>query len=654
MADLSHNAPERNVYLDLVSLPEALKRITGRFDRASAIKREVVPSQEAAGRVAAHPVYALYSSPAFHCAAMDGLAVMAERTFAAREGKPLTLRKGTDVRPVNTGQPLPEGADAVIMVEQVVRESATEVEIEKPVFPWQHVRRLGEDIVATELLFAQHHRFSPYDIGALLSAGIWEVEVLERIRIHFIPTGSEVQDFTLRPMPGTGQVIESNSQVLAAMAREWGCDATRFAPVPDDMDALSKATERSLAEKPHFLVLGAGSSAGSRDWTKATLERFGEVLVHGVAVMPGKPSLFGLSSDGGTILCGAPGYPVSSVVFYEELLLPLVRWLEHGRAASRVRTQAVLSRAMPSRPGMEERVRVAMGTVGERVVATPLARGAGLITSLTRAQGVVRVPANSEGYDKGREVEAELLVDRGELERTVVVVGSHDNILDLLANEAMLLDEPLRLASSHVGSLGGLTALRDGMTLLAGAHLFDPQRDDFNFSFLEQYCPGVDVGVVNLAIRHQGLIVAPGNPLAIGSIADLVRPEVRFVNRQRGAGTRILLDHHLSLAGISPDQVGGYGKEEFTHMAVAVNVKAGVADCGMGIKAAAKALGLDFVPLARERYDLLFDAGRHDPRVEKILSLLNRPDLHTRIRDLGGYDTDLTGRRMRPGQGLSS
>jgi putative molybdopterin biosynthesis protein len=641
---------QRNIYLKTVPVAEAVALAMEALDRDALVRAETVPSHQACGRVTAAPVYAVCSSPTFHSAAMDGYAVRAESTFTAREGRPVRLAKGSECVAVNTGHPLPEGMDGVLMIEKVVREDDGAIEIETPVFPMQHVRRIGEDIVATELLLPQNRTLTPYDVGGLLSAGIWEVPVWERLLMDFIPTGDEVLDFTLRPAPKPGQVIESNSQVFAGLAAAQGCLFTRVNPVPDNEEALTAAVLAAVDGPAHVVVVGAGSSAGAMDFSRSIIAGLGQVRVHGIDVMPGKPSILGVVK--GKLVVGAPGYPVSAVVCFEELLIPLLSWLSRKTVPARPAVEAELSRKVPSKLGTEELVRLAIGRVGEKYVATPLGRGAGMLTTLIRAQGVTRIPSDSEGTEAGVQVRAELLVPEAELDQTLVIVGSHDNIVDVLGNELMGLPRPVRISSSHVGSMGGLTALKNRSALMAGTHLFDEAGGDFNFPFFRKYLPGLDVSCVNLAIRHQGLIVAKGNPLGIGGVQDLARPDVRFINRQRGAGTRILLDYHLKQAGIDPRQVQGYDKEEFTHMAVAVNVLTGTASCGLGIYAAAKALGLDFVPLARERYDLAFLPELADWKVETVLQLIRSESFKARIEALGGYETTLTGRMMEPGMGL--
>lgn len=643
---------KRNIYLKIQTVEQALHNIHAALDAsgglAALVGQTSCPAHEACGRVLCAPVYARCSSPTNHAAAMDGYAVRARQTFAAQEDQPLTLAVGRDCYPVNTGHPLPEDCDAVIMVENTCPAGEGCIQIEAPAFPWQHVRRIGEDIVATELLFARNRRISPSDVGALLSGGIWDVPVWEQIRVRIIPTGDEIVDFTLRPDPARGQVVESNSQMLAALVREMGCCAERVPPVPDKPEALHRALCESLDAGAHITLFCAGSSAGTKDFTRATLEKEGQVLVHGINVMPGKPSLAALCR--GRLVFGTPGYPVSCLVCFEELVRPVLHWLAHTRPLAPAMLPVELMRAVPSRPGMEEMVRLAVGRVGDKAVGIPLGRGAGNITTVTRSQAVARIPAAVEGWAQGQTVEAALSVSPEALESILVVVGSHDNTLDTLADALMSTEKPFSLVSTHVGSMGGITALGRGSCHMAGMHLLEEDSGDFNFAFLDKFLPAVPVRLINLAIRHQGLIVPKGNPKGITGVRDLKEQGLRFINRQRGAGTRILFDYHLRLAAMQPADVQGYDKEENTHMAVAVNVLTGAADCGMGIYAAAKALDLDFVPLARERYDLAVPVQfMDDPRVLAVRALLADPAFTARIRALGGYDTELTGQIMQRG-----
>ena len=654
----------RSIYLSTLPIPEALGIAKSAMNR-DMLGTEILASAQASGRVTASAVTARLSSPAWHSAAMDGIAVRAQDTFAAREGRPILLRRQKDYVPVNTGNVMPEGFDAVIMIEQVFSLAgaaysknalldvsfAESVHIENAAAPWQHVRRIGEDIVATEILFPRNHTLSPYDIGALLTAGVWEIPVWETVTVHIIPTGDEMLQYTEQPIPKPGQYIESNSHMLAALAHSLGCCVTRMPTVPDTLSAVTAALERSLAGKAHVTLLCAGSSAGSKDFSRAAIESVGKVLVHGIAAMPGKPSILGAAE--GRLLVGVPGYPVSAAICCDELILPLICWLARRPVPERSVTPARFARKTASRPGVEEFIMLAAGRVGEEYSASPLNRGAGNTSTLAKAQAVASIPADSEGMNANEMVFVRLLRPQAELDRTLMCIGSHDNVVNLLADELMAHDPPFRLASSHAGSMGGIHALRNKACLLAGMHLFDPEKGDFNAPFLEKYLPDEKIVLINLAIREQGLIIPAGNPKHITGIHCLTRPGIIYINRQRGSGTRILFDHHLKIAGISPDSVAGYATEETTHMAVAINVLTGTADCGMGIRSAADALGLACVPVARERYDLAVpECFLEDERILAVLQLLRSTAFHARIQSLGGYDTSLTGQYMAAGQGL--
>jgi putative molybdopterin biosynthesis protein len=282
------------------------------------------------------------------------------------------------------------------------------------------------------------------------------------------------------------------------------------------------------------------------------------------------------------------------------------------------------------------------------MVATPLPRGAGMLTSLVRADGLLVVPAGLEGYHPGDEVEVELLRGLDEISGTIVAIGSHDLVLDLAASALRAGDPQVTLASSNVGSLGGLVALRDGLCHVAGSHLLDPVTGEYTLPYLDRVLAGREVSVIRLVHRDQGLIVAAGNPLGLKGIEDLTREGVRYVNRQRGAGTRVLLDHELRRRGISPDAVDGYAREEPTHLAVAAAVAAGRGDVGLGIMAAARAFGLDFLPVTREPYDLVVATADVDSaRLAPLWTLLRSGRFRASVEELGGYDTEEMGRRIR-------
>jgi putative molybdopterin biosynthesis protein len=376
------------------------------------------------------------------------------------------------------------------------------------------------------------------------------------------------------------------------------------------------------------------------------VEELGQLLVHGIAIRPGHPVVLGLAQ--GKPVIGLPGYPVSAVLTAELLVKPLLeRKLGLPGNTRRPEVTASITQKVLSPMGEDEFLRVKLGRVGHKMVATPVQRGAGVIMSLVRADGMVRIPRFSEGLDAGAEVSVELLRPLTEVENTIVVIGSHDLTLDLMSSHLRRRNPGLTLSSSHIGSLGGLIALRRGEAHLAGSHLLDEATGGYNISYIRRYLPDMPVMLVNLVGRVQGLILPPGNPKGIYRLEDVARQDVSFVNRQRGSGTRVLLDYQLRGLGISPEQVRGYQREEYTHLAVASAVKGGSADTGLGVLSAARAMGLDFVPLLNEQYDLVIPKVHYEIELlQPLLALLHDSDFRQEVNDLGGYDTSKMGSIM--------
>jgi len=645
---------KRNVYLEMTPLARARAMWLERFDWQRALSTESVEVADAVGRVLAEPVYARLSAPTYHGAAMDGIAVRALDTYGASDLAPVELVVGDGAVFVNTGEPIPDGKNAVIMIEHVLVLDERRVRIEAAAFPWQHVRKVGEDIVATEMLFPRHHRVSPYCTGALLAAGLTRVPVLRRPRILIIPTGAEmVQPDAVAGAIEPGQIIESSSTVLGTLAEARGAEYVRHPRVPDDVDGIAAALREGTAAYDLVLVIG-GSSAGARDFTRAAIERAGgEVMVHGITVMPGKPTL--LAAVDGKPVVGIPGYPVSAIVAFEELVAPALELAQRLPSCPRKTVLATPTRKVASKLGMEELVRVRLGKVGDNLVATPLPRGAGTITSMTQADGIIRIGADLEGVRPDEQVSVELLRPLAEIERNVVVVGSHDLCLDVIADLLRQQQTGLTLSSSHVGSLAGLMAIKQGRCHLAGSHLLDPSDGSYNTSAIATHLTGAPVRLVHLVERMQGLIVRPDNPRAIRGFEDLVRPDVTFINRQPGSGTRVLLDYELAKRGLSPSDISGYATEESTHMAVAVAVASGAADVGLGVLSAARALELDFVPVTSERYDLIVpEVFFASSAVQRLLEVIRSAEFARRATELGGYDTSLAGQCAPARDGAST
>jgi len=636
---------KRQVYLAMKSLEEAKDLFFSRFGSELRTGVEKVPAEEALGRITAEPVFAKRSAPSYHSAAMDGIAVKAEQTYGTTERSPRVLTLERDALWINTGQPLPKPFDSVIMVEKIHQIDSDHLEIRAPAYPWQHVRKVGEDIVATQLLFPQSHRIRAYDLGALISAGVFSVKVWERPRVAIIPSGSELvhhgaigEEQALE----VGQIMEFNSTLLAALVRESGGVPIVHDIVADVEEGIRESLKQAIESDAHVVIINAGSSAGSKDFTVHAIGELGEVLVHGVTMMPGKPTILGVV-DGKPVV-GNPGYPVSATLSFEQFVRPLLYRFQGSYAPKRDTINVHPTRDIPSKLGMEEFLRVNIGKVGAKYVATPLPRAAGSITTLTRAEGIIRIPALSEGISQRDEAQAELLVDEEDLLNTVVIIGSHDITVDILADEIKRRGYNIRISSGNVGSLGGLMALRKGTCHIAGSHLLDTQTGQYNLSYIRRYLKGKHISVFHLVLRDQGLIVTKGNPRAVKGISDLSRGDVTFVNRQAGSGTRVLFDYKLDQQGMEPKSIKGYDHEEFTHMAVAVDILSGAADCGMGIFAAAKALDLDFIPLEREQYDLIIPTDMLDlPNVRAVLETIQTQDFRKRVESLGGYDPSKSG-----------
>jgi putative molybdopterin biosynthesis protein len=694
-------------YLEDIPLTDALARWWAALAEAGVdapLPGEPVPLDEAAGRVTAEPVWARISSPHYHAAAMDGYAVRAEETRGANETQPVYLAIGRQAFYVDTGDPLPPGTNAVIMVEDVqVRDGQmtaggdqlsvisyqppSAIEILAAVAPWQHVRPMGEDMVATELILPANHQLRPQDIGAAAGAGHSQLSVRRKPRVAIQPTGTELVAPGAALYPGA--IIEYNSLVLAAMLRGWGGLADRLPPLTDDYAAIRERV-RAAARDHDLVIINAGSSAGSEDFTARIVAELGELLVHGIAIRPGHPVILGLihvpegTSDANSApatedrgesdahrtsaqtqpegrttpyairntqyatrtvpVIGLPGYPVSAAITCELLVQPtLLRWLGQP-VAERPSVQATITRKVVSPEGDEEFLRVTVGQVGERVVASPLASGSGVLMSLVRADGLVRIPRGEQGFEPGAAVTVSLFRTPESLTRTVMAIGSHDLTLDLLADELGQRYPGRRLSSANVGSLGGLLALARDEAHFAGSHLLDEETGEYNVAYIRRLLPGRPIVLLGFVQREQGLIVPRGNPKGIRELADLARPDVIFINRQRGAGTRVLLDYRLKGAGIDPHAIQGYDRQEFTHLAVAAAVASGAADCGLGILAAARALDLDFVPLDHERYDLVIPATFYTSEVlAPLLAIVRDPAFAARVAALGGYATPQMG-----------
>ncbi len=626
----------RNVYISNIPVEEALKLYKDAL--AYPLKTEKIPVGESLFRTTCEAVFATISSPHYHGAAMDGIAVMAASTYGACEKTPKCLTLGEHFEYINTGNPMPVDTDAVIMIEDVAAVDQGRIQIIAPAYPWQHVRQVGEDIVQGEMIIPSHHRIRPMDIGALLNGGVQQVEVFAKTSVGILPTGTEiVQDVNLLKY---GKIIDSNSKVFEGLVIEAGGIPKIYTPVTDEREALKAAIKKGVEEND-VLIINAGSSAGSKDFTVDLIRELGEVVVHGVALKPGKPTILGIIS--GKPVIGIPGYPVSAYFSFETFAKPIIEWYL-GKKDQTKSIRAVLSQRVVSSLKHQELVRVTLGEVGKRLIATPLNRGAGASMSLVRADGVLTVPRMSEGIEGGQEVDIALIKPLEEILERVVLIGSHDLILDLIADKRPL-------TSGHVGSLGGIMAMKRGECHIAPIHLLDEHTGEYNISYVKKYFPLGSMAIIKGVKRLQGLMVQKGNPKHIEGFSDLVRADIHYVNRQRGAGTRQLLDYELKKEHIDPADITGYNREMTTHMSVAVTIASGTADVGLGVLSAALAMDLDFIPACYEEYDFLIPMMYlEDVRVQNFIQILKSQEFKEKLTLIGGYMLQNPGEVLKVGE----
>ncbi len=619
-------------YLTNVSLTKAREEYIALLVRNGMMPvSETIPVHQSAGRITAGAVYARISSPHYNASAMDGIALDTSLTFGATETTPVVLTRDQFVT-VDTGDPLPPGCDAVVMIEDVI-EDDNGVRLYQAAAPWQHIRQIGEDICAGEMLLPSYSEISPSAIGALLAGGVIAVDVIKQPVVGIIPTGDEIISPT--DSPREGEILEFNSSIFAAMLRQWGAEPVVFPIIRDDLALIKNAISKAL-ESCDIVLLNAGSSAGREDYSTQAISEIGNVLHHGLAIKPGKPAILGY--QGKKPILGVPGYPVSGIIVIEELLRPVVEVLTKRRGHTDEYAQAVLSKAVISSLKYEEFVRVRLGFVQDRLIASPLSRGSGVVTSFMKADGILNIPQGLEGYESGAAVRVRLLRPADELANNLVAIGSHDPLLDEISDLMRLFWGDTSMSSAHVGSMGGIMSVRRGEAHVAGTHLLDEKTGRYNSSFIRKYFPNGGVRLVECVRRSQGLMVRKGNPTNIQGIADLAKPGLRYVNRQKGSGTRVLFDYLCKKDSVDAAAIYGYDREEFTHTAVAALIDADSADAGLGIYSAAKLYNLDFIPLCDEQYDLLIpDYAWDTPMIRRLLEILQSPAFRSRLNELGGY-----------------
>lgn len=622
-------------YLTNVPLDEAVAEyMTVLKAQGMEPKSEEVPVFEANGRITAEAVYAHICAPHYNASAMDGIALMASVTFGATETTPVRLKE-TDFIQVDTGDPMPENTDAVVMIEDVVRDG-DDVLLYSAAVPWQHVRQIGEDVCAGDMILPSYTEITPASLGAMLAGGVLTVKVIKPPVVGIIPTGDEIVAPCTEPKPG--DIIEFNSTIFSGILSNWGAVPKTYPIVKDIKEDIINTMKQALSECD-AVIINAGSSAGRDDYSSLAVKTVGEVLYHGIAIKPGKPAILGYANE--KPILGVPGYPVSGIIVLEEIMKPVMEILTGKNLHRQEQVEATITRVMTSPLKYREFVRVRLGVTEDgKYTAVPLSRGAGVVTSFVKADGILDVPQDCEGYEVGDKVIVNLLKPKLDLDRTLTIIGSHDPMLDEITDILKISNPDTVVSSSHVGSMGAIMAIKRGEAQMGAIHLLDETTGEYNNSYIAKHFPNGGVKLVKGVKRIQGIMVAKGNPKNITSFEDMQRDDISYVNRQKGSGTRILCDYLIKDKGMDASKIYGYEREEFTHTSVAAQIATGTADAGLGIYSAAKTYDLDFIPICNEEYDLLIDENAYNtPKVQDFINVLHTDELKIRLENLGGYET---------------
>ncbi len=640
LTDRIRRAARQEQFLQVVSAEEAMRRLRASFP-FQALPAEMVGLAASLGRVVATPIAAAADAPPFDRSSVDGFAVRAADTVGASEASPRRLvlnaellacgvAPGIEVAPgtataIATGGMIPRGADAVVMIEHTVMEEGDPpaILLSRAAAPGAFLGFAGSDIAKGETVLRAGTVVTSREIGMLAAAGIAAVPVVRRPRVAVISTGNELRPPGSAPEPGA--IPDSNAAILAAAVAENGGEPIPFGILRDEEAALAEALARAL-DQADLVLMSGGTSKGAGDVSHRILGS--GVIVHGVALKPGKPLCIARLRDKPVFVL--PGFPTSAVFTFHQFAVPLIRAMAGLPVREESAVEARLAVRMPSELGREEYVMASLARGEAGLVAWPLGKGSGSVTAFSAADGFFAIPALDQGAEAGQALRVTLIGGQARLP-DLTIIGSHcvglDAVLDLLAAEG------LRARSLAVGSLGGLAAARRGECDLAPAHLLDAKTGAYNTPFL---VPGLRL--VPGWRRLQGVVFRPGDPRfegrdgAAAAVAAAARdPACLLVNRNAGSGTRILLDGLLG--GARP---AGYANQPKSHNAVAAAVAQGRADWGVAIATVAQAYGLGFLPLADEHYDFfLAEARASGPAVQAFLRVLDSPESQARLAALG-------------------
>ncbi len=586
-----------------VPVEEALDRFLTELEyqeAANPLEHEMVELEHALDRITAEPVVAKMSSPHFYAAAIDGMMVRAAETLNASPEDPVRIPLADHLF-VETGSPIADGFDAVVPFHELtLEEEGGRVRLERPSSPWRNIRPIGEDIAANELVLPRDHRIQPLDLGALVASGAAQIKVYRRPKVAVITLGNKLVEPGTKPE--VGEMLDSNTLILCGLVTESDALPSRRPPVPENLEQAGLAL-RAAATESDLVLVAAGPSHGTALLARV-FDNLGDCILHGVALKPGHSLALGVIEQ--TPVIGLPYHPGSGFLSFALFAKPILARLT-GRPVDHSpwpTEKAVVALETGSGHGVEEFIRVRLGKVDDRTVAVPDSSGSPTLMSMIRADGLLRVPAEANRIEVGSVVEVYRLEPERSLEGNLLLLGTHNICYHVIRNLLQRSFPDVRLHSAATGGSAGLRCLQGGNCHMAAIHLFDEPTGTYNIPFLEREMAGEPMILIHLLKRYLGLAVKSGNPLGIESLADLTRPEVRFINRQPGSGTRALVDFHLAKLEVDSTKINGFDQEVRTHMAVAAAVAGDLADAGPSVSTAARALRLDFVPAISERLEL--------------------------------------------------
>ena len=659
----------QQVFRELVSVEMAKKLVREHFQEGS-IGTEEVPLERALGRVLASDVEAKIDVPPFDRASMDGYAVQAEDTFGAEEDKPVFLRvvdkvgagdvpkvvvEKEEAVEISTGAPMPKGANAVVMVEYTWYKDG--LKVFQAVVPGENIMAAGADIMAGELVLRTGELLTPRETGVIAAIGRDAVKVYRRPRVAILSTGNEIVQ-PGEPM-AYGKIYDINARTLFDSVLENGGEPRFFGVVGDRRAEILARVEEALGWADVVLTSG-GTSAGVGDLLCRVIEDLGPpgVLVHGIAVKPGKPAIIGIVH--GKPIFGLPGYPSSALMIFNVFVRPVLRGM--AGLNCEVERRVVEARAAErifSSGGRREYMPVNLvQTEGGSYTVYPVPGESGAITTLSEADGFIEIPEGKVFLEAGEQVGVELFGSQIK-PADLMIIGSNCLGIDVVLSLMRSRGASFKTKVISTGSSGGLVAIRRGEADVAGTHLLDEETGIYNVPFLSRFEIADKAVLVRGYNREQGLIVAKGNPKRIRSFQDLARTDVSIINRNPGSGTRILLDMKLAMLAKSMSlgtdaftrTIRGYRAEAKSHSAVAVGVLQGKADVGLAIRTVAELYGLDFIPVAQENYDFVIRRERYGkPPVQAFLDVLRSREFQYELpkRAIGLTPSKETGEVLYP------